>query len=721
MRASFLFILLTLWRTGGAQTPLPAEGFAFRQIVNNWFAGASSRATVEAEYGLMQDWDTSGVTDMREAFRSRFSFNEDISRWDTSSVTDMGLMFLDAWAFNQSIGDWDTSSVTDMRSMFAGTAVFNQDISRWNTSGVTDMRSMFASADAFNQDISGWDVRKVEGFGDMFFLADSFNQTLCPWGVNPEAIKSLRAFFDLPCNLPLPSNGFDFKRAITQWFTDPADSNSTYGPIERWNTSQVTDMSQSFRFSNMDNDLGSWDTSSVVNMSRMFQFANTFPQNIGGWDVQNVRDMSGMFSDTFGFNQEIGSWDVGSVTNMSAMFFDAEVFNQDIGGWDTSSVVDTSGMFSNAQAFNQDIGNWDVSSVVNMSELFLFAEAFNQDIGGWDTSSVVDMSGTFSNAPAFNQDIADWNVEKVETFDMMFSFALAFDQSLCNWLKNPNAAEDISGRFFKRCTPIISEELSLVLSFALPTALVLISFLCFASKRTRALVFVCGFAIIDVGSDILYVTTQSFANDGLFAAALVILSLPMVVFALASRKLWIKAFTSKIKNLKSSLRTLTYYERHSSKLRNLLAILIIFVLICAGIFIAIGIVITAVFMLSLKLMSVPELSRRVFGEISENDALFLLNGALLFEVVLESVPQLVIVGVNTALNSANTDENQLNAIFWITVVGSSASIINTSYPFFYYMARERSVRKALEHDIFTPKRFFVVEEEESSKQLALNS
>ena len=293
--------------------------------------------------------DVSSVTNMKELFKEKKSFNGDITKWDVSKVTTMSYMFRLAKAFNQDIGKWDVSNVTNMQYMFSGffyfmghtgfshgiveATLFNQDIGSWNVSNVINMSHMFTGAEAFNQDIGKWDVSKVTNMSLMFFGAKAFNQ-----------------------------------------------------------------------------NIGGWDVSKVNNMSAMFDMADAFNQNIGGWDVSNVKNMSYMFHSADAFNQDIGSWKVSNVKNMSYMFSDAKVFNQDIGKWDVSNVTDMTSMFKWAYAFNQNIGGWDVSKVTNMNSMFREATAFNQDIGKWDVSNVTNMSMMFFNVKSFNQNLSKWTV-----------------------------------------------------------------------------------------------------------------------------------------------------------------------------------------------------------------------------------------------------------------------------------------------------------------------
>ena len=139
-----------------------------------------------------------------------------------------------------------------------------------------------------------------------------------------------------------------------------AEPHQYYGPIECWDTSRVTDMSQ------------------------MFVDAYAFNKDIGRWNTSRVTDMSRMFDGAYAFNKDIGRWNTSRVTDMSRMFDGAYAFNKDIGRWNTSRVTDMSRMFDGAKAFNKAMWNWDVKQVTDMSEMFALATAFNQYIGGWD-------------------------------------------------------------------------------------------------------------------------------------------------------------------------------------------------------------------------------------------------------------------------------------------------------------------------------------------------
>ena len=179
---------------------------------------------------------TTLVTDMKELFNQKSTFNQDIGSWDVSSVTNMRSMFLSAAAFNQDISSWDVSKVTDMQSMFGSATAFNKDIGSWDVSKVTDMQNMFGSATAFNKDIGSWDVSNVVNMSTMFAAAQEFNQDIGSWDV---------------------SNVLNMYRML----------------------GQTTAFNQ---------DIGGWDVSKVTDMRYMFNQATAFNQDISKWCVTNI-------------------------------------------------------------------------------------------------------------------------------------------------------------------------------------------------------------------------------------------------------------------------------------------------------------------------------------------------------------------------------------------------------------------------------------------------
>ena len=140
-----------------------------------------------ANFGSIDKWDTSLVTDMNGMFLSATNFNQNVGLWNTSLVTNMNCMFFRATYFNQNIGGWNTSKVTDMSQMFYDATNFNQNIGSWNTSKVTIIHSMLNGATSFNNGAASglldpvnyalyWNTGKVTTMASMFQNATSFNQ-----------------------------------------------------------------------------------------------------------------------------------------------------------------------------------------------------------------------------------------------------------------------------------------------------------------------------------------------------------------------------------------------------------------------------------------------------------------------------------------------------------------------------------------------------------------
>ena len=156
-----------------------------------------------------------------------------------SNVTSMGYMFSDATSFNQDLSSWDVSNVGDMNSMFAGANA----LSDYNKCAI---HTSFSSNDNWPYDWSNYCV------------------------FTPFTKEELQT------------------AAVDLWVDDNATALETYGEINTWDVSFLTDMSNIFENkSTFDNDISGWDVSNVTNMRQMFIGADNFNQNLNTWDVSN--------------------------------------------------------------------------------------------------------------------------------------------------------------------------------------------------------------------------------------------------------------------------------------------------------------------------------------------------------------------------------------------------------------------------------------------------
>lgn len=175
---SFLNVLLFITTLLPPSSSTTITNDDIKLYVKDYLANGSTN------YGPIESWNTSQVTDMTELFQNKWKFQENISAWDVSNVTDMMNMFQNAAFFSADISLWVVSNVTNMKNMFHNASSFNGDIKDWDVSNVTNMMDMFHSAASFNSELSQWGVSNVTNMKSMFLNATSFNTNITDWNVS---------------------------------------------------------------------------------------------------------------------------------------------------------------------------------------------------------------------------------------------------------------------------------------------------------------------------------------------------------------------------------------------------------------------------------------------------------------------------------------------------------------------------------------------------------
>jgi len=188
----------------------------------------------------------------------------------------------------------------------------------------------------------------------------------------------------------------------------------------------LTSLSSAFRDCSNLTSVPSSIPSAVTALTSMFFGCTSFNDNsVTSWNTTNVTDMNNTFRDATSFNRAIGSWTMTNVASIRSMFEGATSFNQSLNSWNTINITDMSRAFQSATAFNNAIGGWNTSSVVDMGAMFALSTSFNQYIGDWDTSSVIDMVSMFNSATVFDQNLTGWCVTNITSEPSNFSVSSA--------------------------------------------------------------------------------------------------------------------------------------------------------------------------------------------------------------------------------------------------------------------------------------------------------
>ena len=120
-------------------------------------------------------------------------------------------------------------------------------ISGWDTSLITNMEDLFSDKLYFNDDISSWDVSNVTNMTNMFQNDnDLSDENQC--AIHTSFSTNSNWPYDWSGSCPFkPTTKSELQTAVDLWVDDNVTALSTYGDINTWDVSLITDMANLFR------------------------------------------------------------------------------------------------------------------------------------------------------------------------------------------------------------------------------------------------------------------------------------------------------------------------------------------------------------------------------------------------------------------------------------------------------------------------------------------
>lgn len=382
----------------------------------------------------IDDWNVASTLTMSHMFDGCTLFNQSINLWDVERVLDFDYMFNNCVNYNQKLDLWCVARVITTPTGF------NTNTPAWITSkpvwGTCPLTGLIISTRTGNTSQELDIVMRLPWDRTVWSLVDlETNQVLVNETgslVNDDNVGIDSGGYLYIRRRGRSSSRYHLKGKLSSVIVE---ARASIGPEVDFATIEQFSYhikQHQFQFGNATGVVPNTLPAHVTTLVNMFTRSYLFNQDLSGWDTSNVTNMSGVFSYS-NYNQPLNSWDTSNVTNMSSMFRQNGKFNQSLNAWDTSNVTDMNLMFYEAREFNGDVSTWDVGRVTDMSNMFAECNVFNQDISDWDVGSVRTMYSALNSCTAFNQDIGKWNVSNVTNMDWMMYDCAVFNQDLSQW------------------------------------------------------------------------------------------------------------------------------------------------------------------------------------------------------------------------------------------------------------------------------------------------
>ena len=157
------------------------------------------------EYGTIDTWDVSRITDMSGLFKRMNHFNECINNWQTEQVTNMSEMFMNCNKFNNGGNPLtiNTDNCENMSGMFICCIKFDNGGNPLvlNTGNCENMSMMFCSCYLLNVHIIFSNTSRVLDMTNMFFGCHQFNNGGNPLILNMDRCENISQMFYSCINL----------------------------------------------------------------------------------------------------------------------------------------------------------------------------------------------------------------------------------------------------------------------------------------------------------------------------------------------------------------------------------------------------------------------------------------------------------------------------------------------------------------------------------------
>ena len=369
---SFTNIIQNINQDNTFQVFVFSEKTDLSYIIDSYLGGIDSNNQDENiinEFNIINNWDVSEVTDMSSLFNQYTEFNQDISNWNINQVVDMSYMFNQALVFNQNLNQWSLqilSTSIDLNQMF-NNATEELDIyfelpstpiqSLWDTYWLALAPKVKINQNQFSVLIEVW-FQLGNVYNNAKNLPDDPNQNQTyfnQWNLNQIPTFN-QANQDDTFYMEIMQNNYWFQTnqptTSASWIKTPPGGTFT------------------------DESDQTLDFSSQVNQELANKLVAGWYGPIEEWDVSGVTDMSNCFQNCIisSFNGVVlgsdGNQIVVPSTDINDVFSKADGINS----------IGTQTFIPNIKVFNNDLSLWDVSLVQNMS--FMFAGAVYWNCGG---------------------------------------------------------------------------------------------------------------------------------------------------------------------------------------------------------------------------------------------------------------------------------------------------------------------------------------------------